>query len=185
MPGEKACSPEPLQYLSGFGATYLNSLMLARKVQSKHLSLYLCKKRAGNEFCSEALPGALPVGQNNPQVSLSLFCVLQAVLCIAWRVEASRVFSSAGRASAGLSVWVVRRTSVRHCVHCSAEVRHSCWTPFLVYCVWKQLPAQDAAPGADATSAAGCIAYGPQSRTSRFTRWTSPLRCSAATLSAR
>jgi hypothetical protein len=40
-------------------------------------------------------------------------------------------------------------------------------------------------PGAGATSAAGCTAYGPQSRTSRFTRWTSPRRCSAATLSVR
>ncbi|KAK9846297.1 hypothetical protein WJX81_001152 [Elliptochloris bilobata] len=39
MPGKTSCSEEPLQYLSGFG----------------------------NEFCSEALPGALPVGQNNPQ----------------------------------------------------------------------------------------------------------------------
>ena len=76
---------EALQYLNGFGEIFLTSCMLTMPFYASYTGglsqpYFFCALHqsafsptnflAANEFQSEALAGALPVGQNNPQVLL-------------------------------------------------------------------------------------------------------------------
>ena len=60
----------PLEYLSGFGACVCRGEQ-ARELRAKNrlpTTHTHPRNRTGNEFSTEALPGALPQGQNNPRV---------------------------------------------------------------------------------------------------------------------
>lgn len=69
--GLKGKNTAKLRYMSGFGefTEPARAIDCCQRAQGPKEDTLFLLFSVGNEFASEALPGALPVGQNNPKVT--------------------------------------------------------------------------------------------------------------------